>query len=159
MNATPGQWVNTDADEGALHALLVRASGSIPPESIDTLWIFPTRRAGAVESTVLLAATFGDDPERRRVFTLHFTVTRDRKGRATVNHRLDEHAIAPHDAMKRVVDGVLRRLGDETARPPRVESIEGDIARWDALVVELGGQLRVEPGVEPHPMTDEATTE
>jgi hypothetical protein len=40
MNA-PRQWVNTDADEGALCALLARTALLIPPESIDTLWIFP----------------------------------------------------------------------------------------------------------------------
>jgi hypothetical protein len=159
MNATPRQWVNTDADEGALCALLARTALLIPPESIDTLWIFPTRRAGAAESTVLIAATFDDDAERRRVSTVHFTVTRDRKGRATVHHRLDEHATAPHDALTRVVDGVLRRLADDSARAPRVEAIEGDPDRWDSLVVELGGQPRTEPTADTtEPAPDEAVS-
>ncbi len=133
------KWVNTEGDEGAVGALLDRLGRTIPPESVDELWIFATRRAGGIESTVLVVACFTEDADRRDVSTARFLVTRDRKGRATVDEQIDHHATAPADAVGRVVDGVLRRLGDDAAQPPRLEAVSGDRDRWDALVRELGG--------------------
>jgi hypothetical protein len=132
------QWVNTEPDEGAPHALLERVARHIPPDTIDEIWLFPTRRAGGVESTVFVITAYGDDPERRRVATAHFSVTRDRLGRPRVTERLEEHALAPAAALRRVVDGVLRRLGDEIARAPRAERIDRDLARWNDLLTDLG---------------------
>jgi hypothetical protein len=138
VHARP-QWVNTEPDEGAPHALLERVAAQYPPEILDELWIFPTRRAGGVESTVVVVAAHGEDLERRRVATAHFSVTRDKKGRPTVTERFEEHALAPAGALGRIVDGVLRRLGDEMAAPPRAERIDRDPERWHALIVDLGG--------------------
>jgi hypothetical protein len=136
----PAHWVNM-ADDGALHALLERVPAPIPVDAIDEIWIFPTRRRGAIESTVFAIATFDDDPQRRRVLTAHFTVTRDRKGAAKVDETVAEHASAPAGSLARVVDGVLRRLGDEVSSPPRAERIEGLRHRWDDLIRELGGTV------------------
>jgi hypothetical protein len=136
--STVRQWVNTDADEGAPHALLDRVARHIPPAIIDEIWIFPTRRAGGVESSVFVVTAFGDDPERRRVATANFAVTRDKKGRPQVSERIEEHALAPASALGRVVDGVLRRLGDEIAHAPRAERIDRDAERWQALRADLG---------------------
>lgn len=133
------KWVNTDSDDGALHALLRRLEQRLPADSIDALWIFPTRRARSVESTVIVAACRDADPERRRVYTARFTVVRDRRGRPNVEEQLQEQALAPVEALARVVDGVVRRIGDEGSRPPRHAPIEGEPARFEALVVELGG--------------------
>jgi hypothetical protein len=154
----PAQWVNI-ADDGALHALLDRVPARIPVDAIDEIWIFPTRRMGAIESTVFAIATFDDDPERRRVLTAHFTVTRDRKGAAKVEETVAEHASAPAGSLARVVDGVLRRLGDEVSAPPRAERIEGLRHRWDDLIRELGGTV-VEPESAPvHEPAVEAAAE
>ncbi len=133
------KWVNTEPDEGALPALLQRVEAQLPIDTLDSLWIFPTRRAGSVESTVVVASCVSTDPDRRTVFTAHFTTLRDKKGRPTVQERFQEHAAAPAEAIARVVDGVVRRLGEDAIRPPRMESVAGDPARFDALIVELGG--------------------
>lgn len=153
------QWVNTEPDEAAPHALLERIAQQIPPEILDELWIFPTRRSAGVESSVFVITAFGDDPDRRRVATAHFTVTRDKKGRPLINQRIEEHALAPAAALGRVVEGVLRRLGDEIAHAPRAERIERDPARWQALLTDLGAppprplasepQAPADPGGEP----------
>ncbi len=144
---TPAQkWVNAGPDEGALHALLDRIIERVPRDRIDVLWLFPTRVAGGVESTVIVIAGFDDDAERRTVATAHFRVTRDKRGRATVALQMQEHGTAPVGATQRVVDGVLRRLGDEVAResPRRVE-IGGAAAAWWELYEELGGEVPERP--------------
>jgi hypothetical protein len=140
--APPQKWVNAGPDEGALHALLDRIVEHVPREQIDVLWIFPTRVAGGVESTVIVIARFDEDAERRTVATAHFRVTRDRRGRATVALQMQEHGSAPIGATQRVVDGVLRRLGDEVGReaPRRVE-IGGTASAWWELYADVGGEV------------------
>jgi hypothetical protein len=133
------KWVNTESDDGALPALLQRMEVQLPADAIHALWIFPTRRAGSVESTVIVAACGDPDPDRRRVYTARFTVVRDKRGRPKVEELLQEHATAPADALSRVVDGVVRRIGDEAAQPPRHAVIDADPERFDALIVDLGG--------------------
>lgn len=187
---TTAKWVNTGPDEGALAALLGRIAQRIPVDSIDELWIFPTRRAQGVESTVIVISAFhmtslqqadvgseadpdervrsvssqraevdsgpdadkrdrssspqrgevgrgaAEEQDRRRVSTAHFTATRDRKGRATVDEKIVLHAVAPADAAGRVVEGVIRRLDDNLALP-RSERVAGDAARWAALLESL----------------------
>jgi hypothetical protein len=137
---TTAKWANTENDEGALPVLLQRMEKYLPADSLDALWIFPTRRAGSAESTVVVAACRDPEDDRRLVYTAHFTVLRDRKGRATVEERLQEHARAPAEALSRVVAGVVRRLGDEAAHPPRHEAIDGEVAAFDALIRALGGR-------------------
>lgn len=131
------QWVNMD-DEGALTALLQRLAAHIPPSIIDELWIFPTRRVAAGESTVVVVTAFhGDQTPRRRVITAHFTVTRNRKGVASVEQKVEEQAIAPADAVDRVVEGVLRRLDEAALAVPRRESLGGAPERWALLLENL----------------------
>ncbi|HSK18373.1 MAG TPA: hypothetical protein VK912_04490 [Longimicrobiales bacterium] len=139
------QWLNIGDDPGALHALIERIPEHVPVPAIDYLWLFPARRIAIGESIVVVIGAFDEDAERRRVSTAHFTVSRDRKGAATVNARFDEHGSAPVAAVPRIVQGVLRRLGEDTEASPREEQIDGGQDRWDALIVELGGQPRTEP--------------
>jgi phenylpropionate dioxygenase-like ring-hydroxylating dioxygenase large terminal subunit len=137
---TTTQWVNTQPDAGALPALLMRIRAHVPATAIDELWIFPSRRIASGESTVFVVAGFDPvDAERRRVITARFTVSRDRKGIASVQDRIDEHGTAPYSAIARMVQGVLRRLGEEGDQPPRQHQLEGEEARWWSLIEELGG--------------------
>jgi hypothetical protein len=152
------KWANIE-DEAAPHALLRRVSAYVPITAIDSIWIFPTRRSGAIESTVLVLSTFdGDGDERRRVGAIRFLVTRDRKGRATIEDQIHEYASAPTGAIQRVVDGVMRRLGDEAADPPRPHAIEGDLDNWRALLRELGGSDVVDDTPETEPAAFNAET-
>jgi hypothetical protein len=133
------KWANIE-DDGAPHALLRRVAGHVPVDAIDTLWVFPTRRSAGIESTVLVLSAFDtDDADRRRVGAIRFLVTRDRKGKAAVEEHVFEYARAPAGAIQRVVDGVMRRLGDDASEPPRAHTIDGDADRWRALLRELGG--------------------
>jgi hypothetical protein len=134
------QWANIGDDAGALHALLERLRSHVAVESMDFLWLFPPRRIAIGESVVVVVAACDEDEGRRRVITARFTVSRNRKGVADVKERVDEHGTAPADAVARIVQGVLRRLGEDAEAEPRAEQINGELDRWDALIVELGGK-------------------
>jgi hypothetical protein len=132
------QWVNID-DEGALHVLLRRLADALPIAAIDALWILPTRRAAGVESTVVILSVFDPaDPLRRRVGAVRWLVTRDRKGRATVEEQVHEYATAPAAALQRIVEGVMRRLGDNSVEPTQPRIIGGDAREWAELLRSLG---------------------
>lgn len=135
---TTQQWVNTD-DDGAMHALLSRLCDRVAVDAIDTLWLFSTRRAIGIESTVCVISAFDiDSADRRRVGAVRWLVTRDRKGQATIEEEVHEYATAPADAVPRVVDGVLRRIGADALETPRAVEVGGDAQRWADLLRELG---------------------
>jgi hypothetical protein len=136
------QWANIGEDAGALHALVEQIRDHVAVANIDYLWLFPPRKVAAGESIVMVIGAFDDDADRRRVSTAHFTVSRNRKGAATVNLHYDEHGSAPVSAVPRIVQGVLRRLGEDSEASPREELIGGDRTRWDALIIDLGGTPR-----------------
>jgi hypothetical protein len=138
---TSTQWANIGEDAGALHALLQQLPRHVAIQLIDCIWIFPARRVAIGESVVIVIAARDADDERRRVMTAHFTVARNRRGAAQVSELFDEHGTAPDSAVPRIIQGVLRRLGEEVGAEPREEQIGGDQARWDALIVELGGRI------------------
>ena len=143
------KWANIGDDPGSLHALVERITEHTPVVTIDYIWLFPARRIAIGESIVVVIGAFDDDPDRRRVSTAHFTVSRNKKGAATVNARFVEHGSAPVDAVPRIVQGVLRRLGEDAEASPREEQIGGESARWDELIVELGGAPRTDAEESP----------
>lgn len=146
------QWVNTQPDAGALHALLLSLPDRIPIPDIDQIWIFPTRKIAVGESTVIVLSLFDADPERRRVMTARFTVVRDKKGAAKVQDKLDEYGTATLDAVSRVVEGVVRRLGEEIELPPRNECVDGNAGQWQNLMIDLGApRSTFDPSVEGTP--------
>jgi hypothetical protein len=151
------QWVNTQPDAGALHALLLSLPARVPISDIDHLWIFPTRKIAVGESTVVVLSLFDADAERRRVMTARFTVSRDKKGVAKVADKLDEYGTATLDELGRVVEGVLRRLGEEVEQPPRDEEIAGDVTNWQALLIDLGAPKSAFD--EPAPADDGASAD
>lgn len=149
------QWTNIGEDAGALYALIQRIPDVVPVAGIDYLWIFPPRRVATGESTVVVVGAF-DREERRRIITALFNVARSRRGIATVSARFDEHGAAPVDAVPRIVQGVLRRLGEDTAAEPRDVLIDGQQSRWDALVTDLGGRPVTAEPAQPDAPADHA---
>jgi hypothetical protein len=137
MNSTG--WANIGEDAGAPHALLARVAEQVPIALIDQLWIFPPRRIAAGESTVVVVGAF-DDEDRRRVITGRFTVLRNRRGEAAVSATFDEHGTALNAAIPRIIQGVLRRLGEDPAAEPQHVAINGRQQQWDSLLLELGGR-------------------
>ena len=140
------QWANIGEDAGALHALAGRVADHVPVPLIDCLWVFPPRRIATGESVVFVVAAT-ENGDRRRVITAHFKIARNRKGVATVGVTFDEHGAAPADAVPRIVQGVLRRMGEDGDAEPRDVQIGGSQERWDELIIELGGRPR--PAGEP----------
>jgi hypothetical protein len=135
--STP-QWVNAGPDAGALHALLERVPPHVPVEAIDEVWVFPTRRISEGESTVVVVSAHDEPADHRRVLTFRFLVSRDRRGNASVREFADEHGTAPASAVHRLVDGVLRRLGDDAAQPPAAIPIRGADSAWHEWLRSLG---------------------
>ncbi len=162
--ASPGAFTRADArddpatpaDPTSPVALLQALARALPPEAIDELWIFPARRVGGSQSTVIVASAFepnagaatgpeGSDaeagqtaeaaPDRRRIITARFTLGGDAHARE-LRQELAEHGAAPAERIGRVVDGVVRRLDDEPA-PPRHARIAGDASRWLELLEHL----------------------
>jgi len=118
-------------DPGLAAAHLADLGARLGVAAIDELWVFPTRRLGTLDSTVIVVSAFAEgEDDRRRVLTAHYTVRRDPRGRPVVQQEIVEHAIAPADRIARVVDGVLRRLDEEFA---------GDEQRFAELVDRIGG--------------------
>jgi hypothetical protein len=143
----PG-WLTGRADSGGIPALLERLSAELAVSAIDELWLFPTRRLTGFESTVVALSLYTDEPDRRRVVTAHFKATRNKRGEATVETRVDEQAVAPADRLTRVIDGVLRRLGDDLASSPHSARISGQPERYEALIEALASGSDLEEALE-----------
>ncbi len=141
MSSTPP--LGAEGDSTILLAALDGLVQQAPVPTIDEIWIFPTRRSGATESTVIVASVFvEEDGERRRILTAHHTARHEQgKGRArkvVAQLSIIEHGVAPADRVGRLVDGVMRRLDEELAAlPPRALRIEGEVERWEELIAEL----------------------
>jgi hypothetical protein len=106
------------------------------PESLDRLWIFPPRVRGRKEWGLVAATRFHPEvPERRLLFTARYTAERTRTG-PVVDATLSEEGEAPPDRFPRVMDGVVRRGGEELGEPKEVE-IGGDVQRFQDLIEEL----------------------
>lgn len=141
-------WLTGRADTGGVPALLERLADTVPVDSIDELWLFPTRRIAGVESTVLVLSRYTDEVDRRRVETVHFKATRNKRGEAAVETVLQDHAVAPADRLTRVIDGVLRRLGDDLSATPRSARLSGERERWEALVESIASNIDLEEALE-----------
>ena len=160
-------WLTGKADAASMPALLEGLEKQIDVTTVDELYVFPTRRVQGVESTVFVFSVH-DEQDRRRVITAHLRATRNKRGEPTIETRLDEHAITPADRIPRVIEGVLRRMGDEFATtPPSFCRIGGNVERWRELVdyltsVPKGQTLPEEllpeqnaPAVEEHNEVDD----
>lgn len=85
----------------------------IPPERIERLWVFPPRIRGRREQGLLVAAARipGED-HRALVATVRWTAEETGRG-VRVDPEFREEAVAPREALPRVIDGVVRRAEKE----------------------------------------------
>lgn len=141
-------WLVGRADSGGVPALLQRLPATVPPTTIDELWLFPTRRLAGYESTVVVLSLYVDQTDRRRVVTMHFKATRNKRGEANVESVLEDHAVAPADRLTRVIDGVLRRLGDDLSATPQTARISGEQERFEALIEGVVSNIDIEEALE-----------
>jgi hypothetical protein len=130
-------WLTGKADAASMAALAESLGTQIDTSAVDELWLFPTRRAAGVESTVFVLSMHEPD-DRRRVLTAHVRVIRNKRGEPAIETKLDEHATAPTERVPRVIEGVLRRLGDDFASiPPSRAHIDCKAERWKEVVEVL----------------------
>ena len=122
-----------------LQAFLSQLADAVGVDTVDQLWIFPTQTAGTLESTVIVISAFEPDGDRRRVITAHRTSRRDAKRQISHQDAIIEHGSAPADRIGRMVDGVLRRIGDDLAAAPRAYEIGGAGAAWSEMWAGVAG--------------------
>ena len=121
---------------------LAALADQIPVTRIDRIWVFPPQQLSDKESGLAVLSLYADEagqsPNRRQLYTLRYEATRGRSaGRRDI---LEQQGSAPLDRVPRVIAGVLRRLGE--AEVPRLETIEGDSERWNAVLgIDSGAQL------------------
>ncbi|HET6764298.1 MAG TPA: hypothetical protein VFH27_11520, partial [Longimicrobiaceae bacterium] len=130
-----------------LAAALAAVSDRIPPERIDQAWLFPPRTLGEKESGLAVLTLYplpdstspvapaGDG--RREVWTLQYEAERVKGGKTNRTDTLLEQATVPAGLLTRIVDGVVRRMG-EGAHAPDVRDVEGRMDVWTELLAELG---------------------
>lgn len=110
-------------------------------EELARLWIFPPLRRGRTERGLVAASLHldGGDEERRRVMTVSYAAERSGLD-LTVDTSFSEEGDAPPELLPRVMDGVVRRAGEEHGEPREVE-IEGSAAAFDVLMEEFDAAL------------------
>lgn len=117
-------------------------------EALDRLWIFPPMIKGRRERGLVTASRFRpeEQDERRVLITASYLGERTGKG-LTFECSIDEAGIAPPDRLPRVMEGVVRRAGEELGDAREVE-IGGDPAVFQELLESLGMEL-LDPALPP----------
>ena len=137
-----------------LAAALAAATERLVPERIDQVWLFPPRPVGEKESGLAVLTLFAaapdpappsatpaaDPADRRQVWTLQYEAERLKGGKTNRVDTLLEQATVPSGLLTRIIDGVVRRLG-EGADAPDVRDVAGRHDAWSELLAELGGPL------------------
>src|SRR5688572_15433948 len=104
---------------------------------LDRLWIFPPLIRGRREWGLVAASVYmGGQDERRRLLSAPYVAERTGQGGLSVVHDLEEQGEAPADRLPRVMDGVVRRGGEEMGEPREV-LIEGSAETFEELLKEL----------------------
>jgi hypothetical protein len=107
------------------------------PERLDRIWIFPPVVTGRREQGILAAGCFSDG-EGRVLVTLSYQAEETGKG-TTFLETYREQGIAPGDRLPGVMEGVAVRAG-AVGPGPRCVKLEGDPARFAALLAELAAE-------------------
>jgi hypothetical protein len=119
----------------ALPATLRMLGEKVGVTEIDRLWIFPPLIRGRREWGLVAASVYTGQDERRRLLSLAYVAERTGQGLSVV-HDLDEQGEAPPDRLPRVMDGVVRRGGEEMGEPREVV-LEGATGTFDELLKEF----------------------
>lgn len=124
----------------AIPRVLIRVRELLGVQSIDRMWIFPPVRRGRREQGLVAVSTFVDEVEdRRSMVTVAYVAEHTGKG-VTVTPTLTREGEAPPDRFPGVIEGVVRRSGDELGEPREVE-IDGVPARFEELLEEFDAEF------------------
>ena len=118
------------------------------PESLDRIWIFPPMINGRRERGLVTASRVSPDPEddRRILVTASYFGERTGKG-LTFEISIDDQGIAPPDRFPRVMEGVVRRAGEDLGEAREVE-LNRDPEAFAAILDEFGTAL-LDPELPP----------
>lgn len=138
-----GPNVRRDADPGVPEALprtLIRLRDELGVENIDRLWIFPPVRSGRREHGLVAVSTFQGDDERRGLVTVAYRAEHTGRG-VTVEPTLTHEGEAPPDRFPPVMQGAVRRAGEEgEAREVQIsaapEKFEELMEEYDDVFIE-----------------------
>lgn len=126
----------------ALAALMAELPEPFPLTRIDRVWVFPPRMLGEVESGLVVLSLRSEgrpDADEREVVTVHYEV---RPGKGGPDRLLEvvSRGWAPSERIPRMIDGVVRRLGEDNEEP-RTATIEGDGEGWNRFVAEVSDDV------------------
>lgn len=103
----------------ALPRTLIRMRDRLGVDTLDTLWIFPPVRNGRKEQGLIAVSAYVDDEERRTMITVSYQAEHTGTG-TTVEPAFTLEGEAPPDRFPRVMQGVVRRGGEEKGEPREV---------------------------------------
>ena len=131
-----------DSDPGVPEALprtLIRLRARLRVENIDRMWIFPPVCNGRREQGLVAVSTFQDGEERRSMVTVAYNAEQTGKG-VTIEPSFTREGEAPADRFPGVMQGVVRRGGEEKGEPREVQ-IGGSPEKFEELMEEYDGAL------------------
>jgi len=109
-----------------------------PLDRLDRAWIFPPRLTGEVETGLVVVSLWpAEKPEadEREVVTIRYE-QRQVKNRTEGTREVLSRGWAPSQRVPGVIDGVVRRLGEE-GEEPWSGDVTADIEKWNRLVGEV----------------------
>src|SRR5690606_21357384 len=91
---------------------------------------------GRREWGLVAASVYTWEEERRRLLSAPYVAERTGQG-VSIAHDLEEQGEAPPDRLPRIMEGVVRRGGEELGEPREVV-LAGAAEAFEALMKELG---------------------
>jgi hypothetical protein len=122
--------------------------------AIDRIWAFPPREVGGVGVALIVASVYGDAEDRRRLVTSRVVVTPEPEGsrrrEPTTDIEVEHQGEVPVDRVRRVLDGVVRRLGgDPGGESPAAFAIGGQREAWERMREQLHAELLADEAGPP----------
>ena len=124
--------------------------------SADRVWAFPPRDVRGVPAALIVVSAYADTDERRRLLTARLVVDapEDASRRRPPASRVEvaEQGEVPRDRVPRLLDGVVRRLGEDPVDgSPASFDIGGDPERWAEMRATLAAERIQEPELSALP--------
>jgi len=130
--------VKRSTDPGVPEALprtLIRLRERLGVDTLDRLWIFPPVRNGRREQGLIAVSTYEGSDDRRTMITVAYSAEHTGRG-ITVEPSFTMEGEATPDRFPRVMQGVVRRGGEEKGEPREVE-IARSAERFEELLEEF----------------------
>jgi hypothetical protein len=116
--------------------------------AIDRVWAFPPREIRGVPVALIVASAFAEGEDRRRLLTCRLVVAPDeedgRRRAPETRVEVAQQGEVPAERVRRVLDGVVRRLGeDPPADGPADFAIGGKREAWERMREALHAEIEI----------------